>query len=122
MGLYEFFYPHQAQAEALRSIAASMGRAARSDAATRRKTTEMDEGVGTLALVLLGLIGTLIEKGVIRRDDLLAQLGKVDAIDGVADGKVDVGQVLRALGFAPPEPEPEPEPLPEAPVSRRRRR
>ncbi|MCK6461509.1 MAG: hypothetical protein L6Q95_16635, partial [Planctomycetes bacterium] len=62
MGLYEFLYPHVAQAEALRNIAASMGRAARADAAARRRAAESDEGVGMLALVLLGLVGALVEK------------------------------------------------------------
>jgi hypothetical protein len=117
MGLYEFFYPQLAQAEALRNIAASMGRAARAGAATRRKASEADESIGTLALVLLGLVGTLVEKGVIRKEDLLDQLRKVDGLDGAADGKVDPAHVLAALGFALPAAPPA-----QAPVPKRTRR
>jgi hypothetical protein len=117
MGLYEFFYPHAAQAEALQSIARTMGRATQSGKEARRDANEIDEGLGTLTLVVLGLVAALVEKGAIRREDLHEQLRRIDGIDGAADGRVDPAQVFAVLGFAPPPPPP-----PQAPVPRRTRR
>lgn len=91
-----------------RSIAASRAR--------RRIRAKVEDEVGALGLVLLSLVGTLVEKGVLTRDELLAHLRRVDELDGVADGKVTPEQLRVALGITPPEPE-----APIAPVPKRRR-
>lgn len=111
MGLYEIFFPEIAEADHLRSIAESMRR---QEWAKRRRSAPPDLGqdVGALCLVLLGLVGTLVEKGVITRDELLGHLRRVDALDGAADGKVSPEALRAALGFAPPDPGPPPAPLP----------
>lgn len=80
--------------------------------ARRRMTRKSDEEVGALGLMLLGLVGTLVEKGVITREELIAQLRKVDEIDGAADGKVTPEQVQAALGIARPDPGPKAAPVP----------
>lgn len=78
----------------------------------QRLTSRLAEDVGGLGLVLMGLVGLLIEKGVITRDELLAHLRRVDTIDGFADGKVTPEQLRVALGIAPPDPGPKPAPVP----------
>jgi len=80
-----------------------------------RATVEDD--VGALGLVILGLVGMLVEKGVITRDDLLGHLHRIDGLDGAADGKVTPDQVRAALGLAVATPAPRPTPTP-----KRRRR
>jgi uncharacterized protein YceH (UPF0502 family) len=82
-----------------------------------RLSTRVAEDLGALGLVLMGLVGLLVEKGILTRDELLAQLRRVDELDGVADGKVTPEQLRVALGIAPADPGPPP-----APVSMRRRR
>jgi len=115
MGLYEIFFPEQAQAEHLRNIATSMRRRQRSGERSS-VPAELEEDVGTLCLVLLGLVGTLVEKGVITREELLEHFRRVDTLDGAADGKVSLDALRAALGFAPPDPD-----RPPAPVPRQRR-
>jgi len=77
-----------------------------------RLDARIDEDVGALGLALMGLIGLLIEKGLIKRDELLTHLRRVDEIDGVTDGRVTPEQVRVALGIAPSDP-PTPEPGPD---------
>lgn len=105
MGIYPLlFFPHASNAEVdrlrmvARSIAASRAR--------RRVRADVAGDVGALGLVLLGLVGTLVEKGVLTNEELLAHLRRVDELDGVADGKVTPDQVRAALGLAQPDPGP----------------
>ncbi|HEX5138511.1 MAG TPA: hypothetical protein VFY93_16175 [Planctomycetota bacterium] len=65
-----------------------------------RLAADLRDDLGTLGLVLLGLIGSLVEKGVVTREEILAHLRRVDEIDGAADGKVTPDQVRDALGLA----------------------
>ena len=111
MGLYEIFFPEQAQAEHLRNIASAMQRQQRAGKRTSAPP-ELEEDVGALSLVLLGLVGTLVEKGVITREELLEHFRRVDTLDGAADGQVSLDALRAALGFPPPDPGPPPAPVP----------
>lgn len=104
-----------ARIEELREAVRIMSRARGRE--RRRLEARIEEDVGALGLVLLGL---LIEKGTITRGELLGHLQRVDRIDGGADGKVTPQQVRAALGIAPPDPGPPPAPAPTR--SRRRAR
>lgn len=104
MDTYAAFFPNNGaiEAERLRNVA----RAIAASRARRRIRTSVADDVGALGIVLLSLVGTLVEKGVLTRDELLAHLRRVDELDGVADGKVTPEQLRVALGIAPPEPVP----------------
>jgi len=101
MSLFDFFFPEQAQASHLRSMADAQRSSARR--ATRKATendariADLEQDVGYLALVLGALVQKVDEKGVLTRDELRATLSELDGIDGVKDGKLDVG-ILRGMG------------------------
>lgn len=81
MPTYDILLNDAMEAERLRNVARSIA-ASRS----RRRIREgVADDVGALGLVLLGLVGTLVEKGVLTRDELLAHLRRVDELDGAAD-------------------------------------
>ena len=104
----------------LRSIAHSMrGRSRAGRGADRRAKaarSDIEDDVGVLALVLLSLVGSLVEKGVLAEDELLAHLMRLDGLDGVADGKLTPDALRGALGLArekrqePATPTPAPKP------------
>jgi hypothetical protein len=110
MGLFEFFFPEQAQAEYLKEIAH------RGSMQPLPASSPRMEDLGTLALVLLALIESLIAKGVISREELLSHLKRLDGYDGREDCKVNM-QVLRSvLGLPAAKPKPIP---PAKPLKRR---
>jgi len=84
----------------------------RRSAARQREDLESD--VGFLALTLLSLVRSLVEKGVLSPEDLRAHMRELDAADGVEDGKLDPDAARESLGMRPPEPDP--------PSPKRRRR
>ncbi|MHC4940842.1 MAG: hypothetical protein ACYTHK_18015 [Planctomycetota bacterium] len=88
--------------------------------ARRRATAEraeLEEDAGFLALTLMGLIRSLVAKGVISREELLREMRALDAADGEVDGRMDPDAVRDAMGMQPP-----PKPEPKAPVPKRKRR
>jgi hypothetical protein len=74
----------------VRSLAYSRGR--------RALTSEVRDDLGTLGLVLLGLVRALVEKGVISDGELRAQLRRLGEA-GAADVSPD--EVRGALGLEP---------------------
>lgn len=104
MSLFDFFFPEQAQASHLRRIAnSSRSRSRRSrvarDPKSDRRFEELEEDVGYLALLLGAIVERLDSKGVVHRSELKGILAELDGIDGIADGRLDVG-VLRGFQAA----------------------
>ncbi len=104
MSFFDFFFPEQAQAANLRSIASRQRLQSRSSSTTKRSQAELEgriaslEGdLGYVTLLLGSLLGQLDEKGVVTREELKSTIAELDALDGRADGKLDVN-VLRGLG------------------------
>ena len=104
MSLFDFFFPEQAQAAHLRSIASRQRLAARRSSRTNRSQAQLEaridalEGdLGYVTLLLGSLLGQLDEKGVLTREELKTTIAALDELDGVADGRLDVN-VLRGLG------------------------
>ena len=118
----DWFFSAPSEPAHLRSVIESMRRRSRvSRSADRRAKTaraEIEDDVGFLALVLLSLIGSLVEKGVLAEDELVAHLERLDGLDGVGDGKLTPDLLRGALGLAPekqqhaaaPTPAPKPKP------------
>jgi len=99
--------------EQMRSRSRAHRNARRRDAAER---DELEEDVGFLTLTLMGLIRSLVDKGLITRDQLQAEMQALDLTDGEADGRLEPDAAREAFGMEPPPPEPE------APTPRRKRR
>jgi len=94
MSLYDFFFPEQAQAQHLRTLT-QQGDASRWN--LERRTGQLDDRIdslesdlGYVTLVLGSLLESLDEKGVLTRDDVKSVVTKLDAIDGVSDGRLDI--------------------------------
>ena len=104
MSLFDFFFPEQAQASHLRSLANSQAnldrrefRKSRSLERADKRLDTMEEDIGFVALVLGALLQKADEKGVLTRDEIRDAVSELDAIDGVKDGRLDVN-ILRGLG------------------------
>jgi hypothetical protein len=65
MDIFDFLFPEQSQAESLKTLNRNLSNLARS---TERAS---DKNSKTLALILLSLIKSLIDKGVISEEELI---------------------------------------------------
>lgn len=101
MSLFDFFFPEQAQASHLRSLANSQRyrkrRTARRQGKLDERLESLEGDVGYLALVLGALLQKIDEKGVLTREEVRAAVAELDDIDGVKDGRLDV-DILRGMG------------------------
>ena len=87
----------------------------RSGRRASRQREELETDVGFLALTLLSLVRSLVDKGVLSAEELRAHMRELDAADGVEDGRLDPDAARDSLGApAPARPEP--------PAPKRRRR
>jgi hypothetical protein len=102
MDILDFFWPQWAQARHLRQIAESMSSGHGRKASPTRAAAALQVDVNTLALVCMGLVAALMEKGVISELDLQMHLQKIDGIDAEEDGGLDPNMLRSALGMKKP--------------------
>ena len=111
MSLFDFFFPEQAQATHLRTIANATRlekrrrlnrRAAAASApptpppsALEQRITALEADVGFASLVLAAVMARLDERGVVTKADVRTLVAELDSLDGVKDGRLDVS-ILRA--------------------------
>ena len=107
MGLYELFFPEISDSESLSRVARRIKRKAgkpkktdppKQDEGIYSELEDLDNDVGTLALILASVLITLDEKGQITREELKEKLKELDVLDGIRDGKIDV-KLLRDSSF-----------------------
>lgn len=103
MSLLDFFFPEQAQAAHLRTLAQRSRRNDRSRAVNAANTRKLEQRVeqlerdlGFTALLLASLKAHLEENGSIDREGLRALIDEFDLMDGEGDGQLDLN-VLRGL-------------------------
>ena len=98
MDLFDFFFPEQAQASHLRTIAKNGSftprRVSGGDQASEIKA--LQEDVSFLTLVIVALLRRSSETETASLADVQDLLDEIDGLDGVADGGLDPG-VLRGL-------------------------
>jgi hypothetical protein len=110
MGLYELFFSEASDAESLSRIAKSHERNShireRESVESRQQNYQVDSAlanlendVGTLALILAAILKMLDEKGQINREDLKEKLKELDLLDGVRDGKINVNDLREGSFF-----------------------
>jgi len=117
----DFFHDTDQLARRFAEITRSVRGRSRMATSSARRAKAAREGieddVGFLALTLLSLVSSLIERGVIEEKDLTAHLERLDSLDGDDDEKLSPDVLRRALGFAP-----KPKPEPQAPKPTKNRR
>ena len=99
MDLFDFFFPEQAQAKHLRSIANSQRRGSRPNwqsQHTAEQVESLHNDVKFLTMVVVGILKRLNEVETLSLDDVKDLMSEIDALDGVADGGLETG-VLRGL-------------------------
>lgn len=100
MGLYEFFFPHQAQSDMLWELARLQKLTARKLGEQRTeitaRVTSLEHDLGYVALVLGSILRKLDEKGLVTRDDVKREIAQLDELDGLKDGKLDI-RLLRDM-------------------------
>ena len=101
MSLFDFFFPEQAQATYLRSIARSQrGKRTRSPVGGNKvefRVRNLENDLGYVSLILAALLQKLDEKEVVDRDDVKAIMAELDELDGDKDNRLDIN-VLRGIG------------------------
>lgn len=112
MGLFDFFFPEQAQAERLRELVDQQRqvlRRTRTEARTsiHAKTTtdqlqkevqSLRNDLGYVTLLLGAIVDQLDAKGTLTRTDLRAAVEAIDLVDDVEDGKLDIEALKHAVG------------------------
>jgi len=106
MSFFDFFFPEQAQASHLRSIAETQSLQAHQDGQNRfreererrwessrsqdleRRVEELENDLGQAGLIIESLLQLLEEKSVLKRDEVAKRAIEVDLADGVRDGKL----------------------------------
>lgn len=110
MGLYELFFSETSEAESLRKIANAHDRSSRvrvrEFAEAKQQNNQvssalenLENDVGTLALLLAAILKMLDEKGHLTRDDLKEALRDLDLLDGIKDGKISVNDLREGSFF-----------------------
>ncbi|MCZ7608003.1 MAG: hypothetical protein M5U25_18475 [Planctomycetota bacterium] len=102
MELLDFFWPQWAQAAHLREIATALKSGGGRKTSPTRVAVDLQADINTLALVCMGLVAALIEKGVISELDLQMHLQKIDELDAQADHGLDPRLLRGALGLKQP--------------------
>ena len=114
MGLFEMFFPEQAQAVHLRNLSqtmvSSMMRSSRGNRHADKRIDEVAEDTAFLALVTFSMLRFLMKKGIVTEEEFKAHLAKLDELDGVRDGELDPAILRGALGLIK-EPPPPPAPM-----------
>lgn len=103
MSFFDFFFPEQAQATHLRTLARKShfdrrraSRQSTSLSALEKRVEELEGDLGTVSLLLGSLMAQLEENGHLDRSDLRELIEEFDAADGKVDGRLDIN-VLRDL-------------------------
>jgi hypothetical protein len=104
MSLFDFFFPEQAQASHLRSIANSARyqrrRSSRASAggppspavaALEQRVAALESDLGFTSLVLAAVMARLDARGHVTSAEVKQLITELDALDGVKDGRLDVG-------------------------------
>jgi hypothetical protein len=100
MDLFDLFVTPQRESERIKRLSNQIARRAAREKGATAKIRDMESDVGLLALVVLTLIRTLSEKGLIREDEFLNRLLTLDKVDGALDGKIDPDLILDHFGLA----------------------
>ncbi|MDF1839720.1 MAG: hypothetical protein P1V35_17780 [Planctomycetota bacterium] len=101
MEFFDWFFPEQAQAAHLRSLARRTQRRERRSIRNRsdinKRVDSLEDDVGYMALLLGTLIQKVDEKGLVTRAEVREAISELDAIDGVKNGRLDVN-ILKGMG------------------------
>ena len=103
MGLFDFFFPEQAQAERLRELVDQqrhMLRKTRTEARTsvqakstldqlQKEVQTLRNDLGYVTLLLGAIVDQLDAKGTLTRAELREAVEAIDLVDDVEDGKLD---------------------------------
>lgn len=120
MSMFDFFFPEQAEAMHLRDISEQMRVRRVHEEHDSRRSRRQEENLGALegrlrsletrvheledenavlGLLTMSLIKVLAEKNSITMKDVFDQVKAVDALDGKADGKVDLSALRMMFGL-----------------------
>lgn len=99
MEIMDFFWPQWAQAAHLREIATALKSGHGRKTSPTRVAADLQTDINTLALVCMGLVATLVEKGVITELDLQMHLQKIDELDAEKDDGLEPNLLRHALGL-----------------------
>jgi hypothetical protein len=95
---------HIPQAIKVDADKAKTSSSSRSSRGSRKRTLsriirELRDDIGLLALVLLTVVKTLAEKGLINEQEFVQRLLSLDSVDGAVDGKIKTEDLLKQLGM-----------------------
>lgn len=100
---FDVFLPEQSQAVSMRKIAGTMGRGvALAPAAGVRQDVlnDLRDDIGFLSLLTMVELKVLMDKGLVTKEEIMDKMGEIDALDGVKNGRLNVGVLRGAVGQA----------------------
>ncbi|MCA9060561.1 MAG: hypothetical protein KDA85_18750 [Planctomycetaceae bacterium] len=102
MSLFNFFFPGHTRTEQQRAADAidAEARAHRQrDAAhlgeLEHRVQELEQDLGFVALLLGGILDVIDKKGVATREDVQESIERLDMLDGLKDGRLDINALKR---------------------------
>ena len=102
MDLLDFLYPEHAQARHLRDIASALRSRPGDNRVAGRARKGIEADVGSIALVCMSLVATLVEKGVITEEELRKHIEALDGLDARDDHALEPNVLRGALGMKEP--------------------
>lgn len=100
MDLVDALFPQQAAASNLRNISTSLAGMSTAGRMTNDQLRKLAGDLGLVTLLLMSLVRSLVEKGVVTQEEITGRLQELDHADGVADGKLSP-DALRAIMGVP---------------------
>jgi len=95
MSLFDALFMNSFEGRRIKALEASTRRrnraTERESITAHRLIDELQKDVGFLALTLAALLQKVEEKGILTRDEVRAAVEELDELDGVKDGRLDVG-------------------------------
>ncbi|MBX3460360.1 MAG: hypothetical protein KF696_10435 [Planctomycetes bacterium] len=101
MNLFHMFWPRAAHSAQLRDLVQQNRDNAGSRRSIGRKHADHDDDLGTLSMVCVAIVATLIKKGVITETEFQEVMATVDEMDSQADMSLDPNTMRKALGLPP---------------------
>jgi hypothetical protein len=103
MSFLDFFVLEEAWSKRLRDFVKRV-QVANAKTATRseevdKRLEDIEADMGFLALLQIGTLKLLTDKGLLKDGELVPRLAAVDLLDGVEDGKLNVSAVRELIGL-----------------------
>jgi len=101
MNFLHMFWPATAHSAQLRDLAEKSQSAHGARRSMARKNADFEADIGTLSMVCVSIVATLIQKGIVTEAEFQEAMATVDEFDSKPDLALDPNAMRKALGLPP---------------------